>query len=54
MILYFRHAFCLVNESKGLLAVFTEHAGYHVFPTYGAFVYNVSKEWVYNWSEPDA
>lgn len=52
-VLYFRFAFCLVNESKGLLAVFSEHAGYHVFPAYNAWVCNVRKEWVYNWSDSD-
>lgn len=28
----FRHAFALVDEASGEVAVFTEHCGYHVFP----------------------
>jgi hypothetical protein len=29
----FHHAFALMDESRGEVAVFTEHCGYHVFPS---------------------
>lgn len=51
--LYFHYAFCLVNENKGLLAIFTEHDGYQLFSAYAASVYKVHKEWVYTWSDPE-
>lgn len=30
---YFRYSFYLIDESEGEIAVFTEHCGYHVFPS---------------------
>ncbi len=29
---HFRHAFAIADEDRGMVAVFTEHCGYHVFP----------------------
>lgn len=30
---HFRHAFAIMDASAGEVAVFTEHCGYHVFPS---------------------
>ena len=30
---FFRYAFALRNDEAGELAVFTEHCGYHIFPS---------------------
>ncbi len=40
----FKFAFCVINEEKRLVAVFTEHCGYHVYSTYGAIVREISEE----------
>ncbi|HGS4701091.1 TPA: hypothetical protein ACMDQ8_004592, partial [Vibrio parahaemolyticus] len=34
----FNHGFALENLDKGLVAIFTEHAGYHVFSNVGVTV----------------
>lgn len=31
----FKHAFCLKDEERDEIAVFTEHCGYHIFPLIG-------------------
>lgn len=34
----FNYAFHIQSEAKGVIAVFTEHCGYHVFPSNGTIV----------------
>lgn len=35
----FKYAFFVVSEVKGVIAVFTEHCGHHVFPYHDAKVF---------------
>lgn len=45
--LEFKFAFYAVREALRQIAVFTEHCGYHVFPSHGATITRISREWVY-------
>jgi hypothetical protein len=40
----FNSAFCVIDEKKRLVAIFTEHCGYHEFFTYGAIIKEISEE----------
>jgi hypothetical protein len=42
----FRHAFVVIDSQRQLIAVFTEHCGYHVFPAIDSEIYRVRREWV--------
>ncbi len=42
---YFHSAFYVTDTRHGLLAVFTEHCGYHVFPLHGTTVKRITREW---------
>jgi hypothetical protein len=42
----FRHAFFVIDSQRQVIAVFTEHCGYHVFPAADSEIYRVRREWV--------
>ena len=42
-----KYAIFAVNEQLGKLAVFTEHCGYHEFPSSGVSVLFVHESWEY-------
>lgn len=46
--LEFKFAFYAVREASRQIAVFTEHCGYHVFPSYGATVTHIRRDWVHS------
>ena len=43
----FEYAFHLVSPAKRAIAVFTEHCGYHVFPSAGATVSRIQRDVLY-------
>ena len=45
-IVSFRHAVCVSDPQRHVIAVFTEHCGYHVFPTVDSEIYRVRREWI--------
>ncbi|MFO0892700.1 MAG: hypothetical protein U0790_26600 [Isosphaeraceae bacterium] len=42
---HFRFAFAIADEAAGEVAVFTEHCGYHVFPSGDAEVETLKSVW---------
>ena len=44
----FKYAFYLVREASHLIAVFSEHCGYHIFPAQGATITHISRDWKYS------
>ena len=44
----FKYAFYVVREASCLIAVFTEHCGYHIFPARGATITHVIRDWKYS------
>ena len=40
----FKYAFSVVDEAKRLVAIFSEHCGYHEFSTYGAKIVEINED----------